>query len=172
MTEFREGELFAYVRGDSRRRVMMCVATEMHDLANRLSGEMQLSYGANVREMFEAQRDMLREWVDMLTCAAEELHMELGQVKSVAKDGSAYHCWYHKGDTTACTPVEHMHRFENSGWSHVEREDGYCEMLPSGAGSDVRCSKCGAYNIFGEYYDGDGHRAWPRFCPNCGRLVR
>lgn len=47
-------------------------------------------------------------------------HWELGQVKRVAVEGEAYFCWYSTGDTAARTPVENMHKLENSGFSHAE----------------------------------------------------
>ena len=33
------------------------------------------------------------------------------------------------------------------------------------------CTKCGAYNIYNEYYDGNGHRAIMKFCPECGSEI-
>lgn len=97
---------------------------------------------------------------------------ELGQVKSKARD-DAYFCWYSTGDTAACTPVSCMHKLANAGWSHVERsgDDYWCEMVPSGAGDDVACSKCGAYNIYSKYYDGYSHSTTLKRCPECGRHV-
>ena len=54
-------------------------------------------------------------------------------------------------------------------------QGGTCEMVTSGTpcegNTDVACNCCGAYNI-GEYYDGYGHRAAPKFCPECGRQVK
>lgn len=44
---------------------------------------------------------------------------ELGQVKSKARDG-AYFCWYHTGDTAACTPSARMRKLANAGWSRIE----------------------------------------------------
>ena len=52
---------------------------------------------------------------------------------------------------------------------------GECEMVTSGTpcdgNADKACTLCGAYNI-GEYYDGQGHIAAPKFCPECGRRVK
>lgn len=52
---------------------------------------------------------------------------------------------------------------------------GECEMVTSGTpcegNTDKTCTLCGAYNI-GEYYDGQGHIAAPKFCPECGRQVK
>lgn len=44
---------------------------------------------------------------------------ELGMVKRKAEDGK-YFCWYSRGDTAACTPVECMHKLINAGWTHIE----------------------------------------------------
>lgn len=53
--------------------------------------------------------------------------------------------------------------------------NGECEMVTSGTpcegNTDKACTACGAYNI-GEFYDGQSHRAVPKFCPNCGRPVK
>ena len=47
-------------------------------------------------------------------------HWELGEVKRAGAPGH-YFCYYSLGDTAACTPVEHMHKLANAGYSHVER---------------------------------------------------
>ena len=68
---------------------------------------------------------------------------------------------------------------ENSEYESMrftpELGNGTCEMVTSGTpcegNTDVACTCCGAYNI-GEYYDGSGHRAAPKFCPECGRTVK
>lgn len=44
---------------------------------------------------------------------------ELGMVKRLREDGK-YACWYSTGDTAAVTPLEHMHKLENAGFSHAE----------------------------------------------------
>ena len=160
MTEFRNGELFAYVRGDSRRRDMVGIAAEMRESARMWSN----GYG-----------EILYEWADRLERAAEELHMELGQVKSKARD-DAYFCWYSTGDTAACTPVANMHKLENAGWSHVERggDDDWCEwkLVHGGCIYDKwQCSKCG-YEYVESRTDAGTTDFDPRFCPECGRHIR
>lgn len=60
---------------------------------------------------------------------------------------------------------------------HYTMTDGgeECEMVTSGTpcegNTDKQCTVCGAYNI-GEYYDGQGHIAVPKFCPECGAKVK
>jgi len=53
--------------------------------------------------------------------------------------------------------------------------NGECEMVTSGTpcegNTDKACTACGAYNI-GEFYDGQSHRAAPRYCPNCGKRAK
>lgn len=44
---------------------------------------------------------------------------ELGQVKRKVND-STYACYYSTGDTAARTPVDHMHKLANAGWSRIE----------------------------------------------------
>lgn len=99
---------------------------------------------------------------------------ELGQVKSKARD-DAYYCWYSTGDTAACTPVSHMHKLANAGWSHVEKagEDNACEWVLEHSGTlydKWRCSKCGF--LFVEPRCDRGYTDLePKFCPACGRVV-
>lgn len=45
---------------------------------------------------------------------------ELGMVKRPGS-GDGYFCWYSRGDTAANTPVEHMHKLENAGFTHIEQ---------------------------------------------------
>ena len=54
---------------------------------------------------------------------------ELGQVKSECVDGKAYFCWYSCGDTAARTPIEHMHKLANAGWTRVEDRIDQLEQL-------------------------------------------
>jgi len=168
MTDFGNGELFAYVRGDSMRRDMLGVASEMRMNAEAYwDNGMAEHYDANMRKACHHAARLMREWADRLERASEELHLELGQVKSRARD-DAYYCWYSTGDTAACTPVENMVRFENSGWSHVERggDDDWCEIVLGeddfGCTATV-CSKC-----LGVVDDA----VKPSFCKWCGRHVR
>lgn len=44
---------------------------------------------------------------------------ELGEVKRKVND-TTYACYYSMGDTAAMTPVDHMHKLVNAGWSHIE----------------------------------------------------
>jgi hypothetical protein len=99
---------------------------------------------------------------------------ELGQVKAKARD-DAYYCWYSTGDTAACTPVDHMHKLANAGWSHVERggDDGWCEWELVHSGplyAKYRCSKCLYEHVENLCDESTGMD--PRFCPECGRVVR
>ena len=69
----------------------------------------------------------------------------------------------------------------DDGWQAIADElnatlgGGECEMVTSGTpcdgNTDKACTSCGAYNI-GEYYDGQGHIAAPKFCPECGAKVK
>ena len=43
-------------------------------------------------------------------------------------------------------------------------------MEQSGAGEDVACANCGAYNI-APFRDGEGHLVIPAYCPSCGCKV-
>lgn len=45
---------------------------------------------------------------------------ELGMVKAPNNDNTGYFCWYHTGDTAANTPLWHMHKLENHGWTKIE----------------------------------------------------
>ena len=68
----------------------------------------------------------------------------------------------------SCTP-EQMDQLAD--YIRAELGSGTCKMVVSGTpcngNTDVACTKCGAYNI-GTFYDGNGHRSTPRFCPSCG----
>lgn len=46
---------------------------------------------------------------------------ELGMVKLPNYDGSGYFCYYSRGDTAANTPIEHMHKLSNAGFTHIEQ---------------------------------------------------
>ena len=48
---------------------------------------------------------------------------ELGMVKRKNNRGDGYFCWYSRGDTAASTPIDHMHKLENSGFTHIEDEN-------------------------------------------------
>lgn len=39
---------------------------------------------------------------------------EIGKVKSKVEGRDEYFCYYHEGETAACTPVEFMHKLENA----------------------------------------------------------
>ena len=45
---------------------------------------------------------------------------ELGMVKRPNNTGDGYFCWYSRGDTAANTPLSHMHKLANAGWTHIE----------------------------------------------------
>lgn len=45
---------------------------------------------------------------------------ELGMVKRPNNTGDGYFCWYSTGDTAANTPVDHMHKLENHGFTKME----------------------------------------------------
>lgn len=45
---------------------------------------------------------------------------EMGKVKRKGKSDDYYFCYYHEGDTAACTPVDFMHKLENSYCVKVE----------------------------------------------------
>lgn len=45
---------------------------------------------------------------------------ELGMVKRPNYTGDGYFCWYSRGDTAANTPLSHMHKLANAGWTHIE----------------------------------------------------
>lgn len=45
---------------------------------------------------------------------ADSGRFEIGKVKRKVVNRNAYYCWYHEGDTAACTPAECMHKLENS----------------------------------------------------------
>lgn len=93
-------------------------------------------------------------------------HLELGQVKRANDDGTGYFCWYSTGDTAANTPVEHMRKLANAGWSHVER--GTCERIHIEGRSFMdgreftfyKCSECGGLMSETGLY-----------CPSCGREI-
>ena len=46
---------------------------------------------------------------------------ELGMVKRPNGRGDGYFCLYSRGDTAANTPVAHMHKLENAGFTHIEQ---------------------------------------------------
>lgn len=52
-----------------------------------------------------------------------------------------------------------------------KRYERTCKAMPSGAGEDIACSNCGAYNI-GQHRDSGGHLVYPSYCPNCGAEVK
>ena len=92
---------------------------------------------------------------------------ELGQVKSPNNTGDGYFCWYSTGDTAANTPVEHMHKLANAGWSHVERacvveSTEYDELL------DAEYVNLDCGHSF-EWSNSDIEL--PNYCPYCGRRV-
>ena len=45
---------------------------------------------------------------------------ELGMVKRPNNTGDGYFCWYSTGDTAANTPVDHMHKLANHGFTKME----------------------------------------------------
>lgn len=47
---------------------------------------------------------------------------ELGMVKRPNNTGDGYFCWYSRGDTAANTPLSHMHKLANAGWTRIEQE--------------------------------------------------
>jgi hypothetical protein len=47
---------------------------------------------------------------------------ELGMVKRPNNTGDGYFCWYSRGDTAANTPLSHMHKLANAGWTHIEQQ--------------------------------------------------
>ena len=163
MAEFRNGELFAYVRGDSRRMAILGVAAEMREAADGI----RYVFSDEERHDRDIWRPRLKDWIDRLVHASDDLSLELGQVKCETGEGK-YRCWYSTGDTAACTPETCMVKFENSGWSHVERggEDDLCEPVLGenwcGCTAFV-CSKCGERV--------DESAGW-HFCPHCGRHMR
>jgi len=54
---------------------------------------------------------------------------ELGMVKRKV-DETTYACWYSMGDTASHTPVSHMHKLENAGFTRIEEllDDAYLEI--------------------------------------------
>lgn len=50
------------------------------------------------------------------------------------------------------------------------RHEPICHMEQSGAGEDVACENCGAYNI-APFRDSEGHLVIPTYCPSCGSKV-
>lgn len=44
---------------------------------------------------------------------------ELGTVKRKV-NADTYACWYTTGDTAARTPVDHMYKLDNAGYTHIE----------------------------------------------------
>lgn len=82
---------------------------------------------------------------------------ELGMVKRPNGRGDGYFCWYSRGDTASNTPVAHMHKLENAGFTHIEQlldaatvgagtchavlDKGYYKGI-NGVCEGLYCSKC------------------------------
>ena len=110
---------------------------------------------------------------------------ELGMVKRPNGRGDGYFCWYSRGDTASNTPVAHMHKLENAGFTHIEQ---LLDAATVGAGTchgeidsdyfeckltTFKCQSCGWSGIVDNGYAGYsfGGTDIPRHCPNCGAKV-
>ena len=117
---------------------------------------------------------------------------ELGMVKRPNNTGDGYFCWYSTGDTAANTPVDHMHKLANHGFTKVEGLLRAATNVTDATGG--RQGVAGTCHVeafddgVDEGMDGDwyayapptwflscGHQVEgaerPKFCPNCGARV-
>lgn len=85
---------------------------------------------------------------------------ELGQVKECHGDNK-YACWYSTGDTAAVTSAENMHKLENAGWSHIERDENTAQRRV--IGEITKHCECGGCLAQVGPYD--------NYCRECGRRL-
>lgn len=77
-------------------------------------------------------------------------------------------CCYNKGGCGASSGYRPTEQEAIDAWN--TRHEPTCHMEQSGAGDDVACTNCGAYNI-SPFRDSGGHLVIPAYCPSCGCKV-
>lgn len=101
---------------------------------------------------------------------------ELGVVKSVLDDGSAF-VWYSGGDTAARTPADCLFGFDNSAASVVSEHAGHgtCRFELDETEGERRCSSCGEFvtqhSADMEYFVTELTAEAFTHCPFCGAKV-
>jgi|GEM_PF-5248945 len=124
------------------------------------------------------KRDRIEEWLlNACNQAAADYIAELERKLEAAMLGSVDKGIPQGADGNLDQSQVDWLRMMPDGWDGTPPTlgNGECEMVTSGTpcegNTDKACTACGAYNI-GEFYDGQSHRAVPKFCPNCGRPVK